>query len=66
MGLWIDVAIMEDSMQVSLNLNQNYNGIQEFRSWVCIKENKSTNLKRILHLNDQSSIIYNGQGMEAV
>ena len=29
------------------------------------EENKNTNLKRCMHLNVPSSIIYNGQDMEA-
>ena len=36
--------------------------IQQFHSW---KENKNINLKKYVHPNVHSSIIYNSQDMEA-
>ena len=39
--------------------------IQQFRSWVDIKENENSNSKWYLHLKVHSSIIYNSQDMEA-
>jgi len=66
-GLWIDVAVMEDSMQVSQKTkNRTTIGSRNSTPGYVSKENKSTNLKRILHLSDHSSIIYNSQSMETI
>ena len=39
--------------------------IQKFNSWAYTPKDENSNSKRHMHLNVQSSIIYNSQDMEA-
>ena len=56
----------EDSMEVPQKTKKkNYQMIQQFCSWVYIQRKQNTNLKRYMHPNIHSSIIYNYQDMEA-
>ena len=65
-GMQTVAGAREDSMEVPQKTKKkNYQMIQQFCSWVYIQRKQNTNLKRYMHPNIHSSIIYNYQDMEA-
>ena len=62
------VQLLENSMDVFQKTKNRTTMIQQFHSCVYIqlkKKKKNTNVKRYMHPNVHSSIIYNCQDMEA-